>query len=89
VEPGVHVDSRCEICGPVAVHCGRADPFGAKARLDTGVVLAKNSFANCFGLRQNFPRRAFVLAVFFSAAHVVFPLENGCGAVFIDVSKLI
>lgn len=58
------MNSGCEISGSVAVHSGRSDPVGAQGRLDTGVALAKNLVTYCFGLRQNFPRRAFVLAVF-------------------------
>lgn len=83
------MDSGCEIFGSVAVHCGRTDPLGAQGRLDTGVVLAKNLVTYCFGICQDFPRRAFVLAVFFSSAHVVLLLGSGCADVFSVVSRLI
>jgi len=76
----VHMDSGCEMFGSVAVHCGRTDPLGAQGRLDTGVVLAKNLFTYCFGVCQNLPRRAFVLAIFLLCHLSSFRLEDRVAA---------
>jgi hypothetical protein len=68
-----HVNSGSEMFGSVAVHCGRSDSVEAQGRLDTADVLAKNLVTYCFGVRQNFPRRAFGLAVFLSQSLQVSP----------------